>query len=245
MPIEAIVYDMDGVLVDSEVYWDKSRIEFARDRGLVWTDAYQRLAMGRSTVGWAGVMQEKLALDEPIDEIIAEMKARVIAQYEARMPARPGALESVARMKRHYRVGLASGSPTDIIRAVLRITGLDQLFEVMIYGDEVARGKPAPDIYIEALKQLGRRASGQPRHRRFRQWLARLEGGWHVRGGRPQPRLSSAGRRAGAGACPHHHAGRLQCGAHSPDRARREPLASYPARRLPEVIRVTAQKEAM
>lgn len=154
MPIEAIIYDMDGVLVDSEVYWDKSRIEFARDRGAVWTDEFQRLAMGRSTVGWAGVMQDKLALDESIDDIIAEMKARVIAHYEARMPARPGALESVAHMKRRFRVGLASGSPTDIIKAVLRITGLDQIFEVMIYGDEVARGKPAPDIYLEALKQL-------------------------------------------------------------------------------------------
>ncbi len=155
MPIEAIIYDMDGVLVDSEVYWDKSRIEFARDRSKTWTDEFQRLAMGRSTVGWASVMQEKLALDEPIDAIIAEMKARVIAHYEARMPARPGALESVRHMKRHFRVGLASGSPTDIIKAVLSITGLDQIFEVMIYGDEVPRGKPAPDIYLEALKQLG------------------------------------------------------------------------------------------
>ena len=154
MPIEAIIYDMDGVLVDSEVYWDKSRIEFARDRGKVWTDEFQRLAMGRSTVGWARVMQDKLALEETIDEIIAEMKARVIAHYEERMPTRPGALESVARMNEHFRVGLASGSPTDIIKAVLSITGLDQVFEVTIYGDEVPRGKPAPDIYLEALQAL-------------------------------------------------------------------------------------------
>ena len=156
MPIEAVVFDMDGVLVDSEVYWDKARVEFASDRGKVWTDDFQRLAMGRSTVGWARVMQEKLALDESIAEIIAEMKARVIAHYEARMPTRPGALESVAHMKRHFRVGLASGSPTDIIKAVLRITELDQIFEVMIYGDEVPRGKPRPrHIYLEALAQLG------------------------------------------------------------------------------------------
>lgn len=155
MPIEAVIYDMDGVLVDSEVYWDKARVEFAGDRGKAWTDEFQRLAMGRSTVGWATVMQEKLALDESTDAIIAEMKARVIALYEARMPARPGALESVSQMKRHFRVGLASGSPTEIIKAVLSITGLDQVFEVMIYGDEVPRGKPAPDIYLEALKQLG------------------------------------------------------------------------------------------
>ncbi len=155
MPIEAIIFDMDGVLVDSEVYWDKSRVEYARDRDKVWTDVFQRLAMGRSTVGWARVMQEKLTLDESIDDIIAEMKARVIAHYEERMPTRPGALESVRHMKQHFRVGLASGSPTEIIKAVLRITELDQLFEVMIYGDDVPRGKPAPDIYLEALKALG------------------------------------------------------------------------------------------
>lgn len=155
MPIEAVIYDMDGVLVDSEVYWDRSRREFAKDRGKTWSEDFQRLAMGRSTVGWARVMQDKLALDESVDEIIAEMKARVIAHYERRMPARPGALESVAEMQRHFRIGLASGSPTEIIKAVLSITGLDQLFEVMIYGDELPRGKPAPDIYLEALKQLG------------------------------------------------------------------------------------------
>ena len=155
MPIEAVIFDMDGVLVDSEVYWDKSRVEFARDRGKTWTDDYQRLAMGRSTVGWATVMREKLQLDESIDDIIAEMKGRVIAHYERRMPTRPGAIESVHRMKQHFRVGLASGSPTEIIKSVLRITGLDQVFEVMIYGDDIPRGKPAPDIYLEAMAQLG------------------------------------------------------------------------------------------
>ncbi len=155
MPIEAVIFDMDGVLVDSEVYWDKSRIEYARDRGKTWTDEFQRLAMGRSTVGWAGVMQDRLQLDESIDEIIAEMKARVIAHYEERMPTRPGALESVRHMKEYFRVGLASGSPTEIIKAVMRITELDLVFEVMVYGDDIPRGKPAPDIYLEAMSRLG------------------------------------------------------------------------------------------
>lgn len=155
MGIKAVIYDMDGVLVDSEVYWDQARVDFAAERGLRWTDAMQRQAMGRSTVGWAGVMRDRLALDMSLAAIIAEMKARVIAQYERRMPTRPGALESVAAMQAHYRIGLASGSPTEIIKAVLRITGLDQIFEVMVYGDAVGKGKPAPDIYLEALKQLG------------------------------------------------------------------------------------------
>lgn len=155
MPIEAVIFDMDGVLVDSEVYWDQSRVEFARDRGKTWTEAFQRLAMGRSTVEWAAVMQDKLRLNETTDDIISEMKARVIAHYEQRMPTRPGAIESVRHMKAHFRVGLASGSPTEIIKAVLRITGLDQLFEVIIYGDDIALGKPAPDIYLAALARLG------------------------------------------------------------------------------------------
>ena len=154
MPIEAVVFDMDGVLVDSEVYWEQSRVEFARDRGKVWTGALQRLAMGRSTIGWATVMRENLGLSESTDDIIAEMKARVIAQYEECMPTRTGALESVRHMQKHFRVGLASGSPTEIIKAVMQITGLDQVFEVMIYGDRVPRGKPAPDIYLEALQAL-------------------------------------------------------------------------------------------
>lgn len=153
--IKAVIFDMDGVLVDSEVYWAKSRVEYAQDRNKEWTDEHQRLAMGRSTIGWAEVMKDKLNLDESVDDIIVEMKQRVIAHYEERMPTRPGAIESVKHMKEHFRVGLASGSPTEIIKAVLRITGLDQIFEVMIYGDDIPKGKPAPDIYLEAMKQLG------------------------------------------------------------------------------------------
>ncbi|QPC84239.1 HAD family phosphatase [Phototrophicus methaneseepsis] len=155
MPIQAVIFDMDGVLVDSEVYWSQSRVEFAQSRGKQWTDEDQRLAMGRSTVEWAMVMQQRLGLTMPVDAIISEMKERVIAHYASRMPTRPGALEAVHEMAAHYRCGLASGSPTEIIKAVLEITGLDQVFEVVVYGDDVPLGKPAPDIYLEALQQMG------------------------------------------------------------------------------------------
>lgn len=155
MPITTVIFDMDGVLVDSEVYWAQSRVEFAESRGKVWTDDDQRTAMGRSTVGWAQVMQDRLALEMPLDDIITEMKARVIAHYEERMPDRPGALSAVRTMAGQYRVALASGSPTDIIQSVMRITGLDQVFEEIVYGDDIPNGKPAPDIYIEALRRLG------------------------------------------------------------------------------------------
>ncbi|MGB7338285.1 MAG: HAD family phosphatase [Phototrophicaceae bacterium] len=155
MAIEAVIFDMDGVLVDSEVYWGQSRIEFAKDRGKIWTDDFQRQAMGQSTIGWATVMKNSLHLSESIDEIIVEMKQRVIAHYEQKMPTRPGALEAVELASEHFRVGLASGSPTDIIQRVMSLTELDQIFEVIVYGDTVAKGKPAPDIYIEAMRRLG------------------------------------------------------------------------------------------
>lgn len=155
MAIEAVIFDMDGVLVDSEVYWGQSRIEFAKDRGKIWTDDFQRQAMGQSTIGWATVMKNSLHLSESIDEIIVEMKQRVIAHYEQKMPTRPGALEAVQLASEHFRVGLASGSPTDIIQRVMSLTELDQIFEVIVYGDTVAKGKPAPDIYIEAMRRLG------------------------------------------------------------------------------------------
>ena len=154
MPLEVIIFDMDGVLVDSEIYWEQSRVEYAQDRDKVWTDAFQREAMGQSTIGWANVMQNRLHLSETTDQIIAEMKQRVIDHYEQRMPTRPGALEAVQLAARHYRVGLASGSPTEIIQQVMRLTGLDKVFEVIVYGDTVPQGKPAPDIYLEALDRL-------------------------------------------------------------------------------------------
>lgn len=154
MTIKAVIFDMDGVLVDSEIYWGQSRIEFAKDRNKNWTEALQYQAMGQSTIGWATVMKEGLELNESVDDIIAEMKARVIAHYEQRMPSRPGALEAVELAAQHYKVGLASGSPTDIIQRVMQLTGLDQIFETMVYGDTVPDGKPAPDIYLEAMKRL-------------------------------------------------------------------------------------------
>lgn len=154
MSIQAVIFDMDGVLVDSEVYWLKSREEFAQDHGKVWKPEFYQLTMGVSTEEWGQIMRDKLELNMPRNEIIVEIKRRVIAHYEVKLPTRPGALEAVKLAAQHYKVGLASGSPTEIINAVMRLTGLDQVFEVIVYGDDIPNGKPAPDIYLEAMRQL-------------------------------------------------------------------------------------------
>lgn len=159
MPIEAVVFDMDGVLVDSEVYWKLSREAFAHDRGQVWTEDDQRAAMGRNTIEWAHVMKERLRLEMSLEAIIEDIKARVIAHYEQAMPVRPGALEAVKLAASRYRVALASGSPKDIIQRVMQLTELDKIFEFMLYGDDFPNGKPAPDVYLAALDLLGVPAS--------------------------------------------------------------------------------------
>lgn len=155
MPIDAVIFDMDGVLLDSERYWFESRIEFAADRGLAWTMDDQRHAMGRSTIEWAAVMQERLQLDMTLNAIMADVIARVNAKITAQFPALPGALESVRACAAAYPVALASGSPTQVIDQVMQITGLDQVFQHVVYGDDIAHGKPAPDIYFETARRLG------------------------------------------------------------------------------------------
>lgn len=155
MPIEAVIFDMDGILVDSEVYWKAVREDFARDHGRDWTMDDHKRAMGRNTIEWAEQMAERLQVGMSQEEIASDIIGRMIAAYRAHMPYRPGALEAVRTIAARYRVGLASGSPSRLIRHVLRETGLDEVFEVTVFGDDIPNGKPAPDIYLEALRQMG------------------------------------------------------------------------------------------
>jgi len=156
MPIEAVIFDMDGVIVDSEEYWWQSRVEFAEKRGLIWSFEDQKIAMGRSTVEWARVMQQILRLnDMPLDDIMREVIAGVNARLEARLPVLPGAIEAVKASGTAYPVALASGSPTQVIREVMKLTGLDQVFRFVVFGDDMTRGKPDPEIYLKTAALLG------------------------------------------------------------------------------------------
>ena len=155
MPIQAVIFDMDGVLVDSEEYWWQSRVAFAEQLGKVWSFDDQRTAMGRNTVEWARVMQERLQIDMPLDEIIERVRGGVIARLEQRLPVLPGALEAVQKAASAYPVALASGSPKLVIDTVMQLTGLDKVFEHIVYADDMAHGKPAPDVYFETARRLG------------------------------------------------------------------------------------------
>ncbi len=155
MPIRAVVFDMDGVLVDSEPVWTRTRVELAAERGLSWTEDMQRACMGRATVEWAEVMRDRLHLPMSVEEIIEDMRRRMLASYRQRLPVMPGAVEAVRRMAGAFSIALASGSMTVLIHEVLAATGLDRLIPVVVLGDTIPRGKPAPDIYLETARRLG------------------------------------------------------------------------------------------
>jgi HAD superfamily hydrolase (TIGR01509 family) len=152
--IEAVVFDLDGVLVDSEHVWDEVREELARERGGRWHERAQADMMGMSSTEWSRYMHDTIGLAEPPEEINAEVVRRMQERYAAELPLVDGAVEAVRRLASMYRLGLASSSNRPLIDAVLAATNLGELFEVTVSSEEVRRGKPAPDVYLEALRRL-------------------------------------------------------------------------------------------
>ena len=153
--IEAVVFDLDGVLRDSEQLWDKAREQLARERGGRWHDQAQRDMMGMSSLEWSRYMHETIGLPEPPEEISREVVERLTALYRERLPAIPGAKEAVERLAADYKLGLASSSNRELIDLALELLGVAHLFAATVSSEEVARGKPAPDVYLEAARRLG------------------------------------------------------------------------------------------
>ena len=153
--IVGIVFDMDGILVDTEKYWQQARIAFAESIGKPWTVDDQRNLMGSSTLEWAAYMKRQLEIETSLDDIIHEIKGRLLPYYEANLPIMPGAVAAVQLTAQHYPIALASGSAPWAIDAIMRITGLGPYFKVQVSADEVGRGKPAPDVFLEAARRLG------------------------------------------------------------------------------------------
>ena len=153
--IEAVVFDLDGVIVDSEHVWDEVREELARERGGRWHDRAQADMMGMSSPEWSRYMHEVIGLAEPPGEINAEIVRRMLERYAESLPLIDGAVDAVERVARSFRLGLASSSNRSIIDAVLDESGLGQLFEVTVSSEEVERGKPAPDVFLEVARRLG------------------------------------------------------------------------------------------
>jgi HAD superfamily hydrolase (TIGR01509 family) len=153
--IEAVVFDLDGVIVDSEQVWDAAREALARERGGHWHANARRDMMGMSSVEWSRYMHDVIGLKDPPEEISAEVVRRMEATYREELPLVDAAPEAVARLAQQWPLGLASSSNRPVIDLVLRLAELDRFFDVTVSSEEVARGKPSPDVYLEAARRLG------------------------------------------------------------------------------------------
>jgi HAD superfamily hydrolase (TIGR01509 family) len=153
--IDAVVFDLDGVLVDSEEIWDRAREELAKERGGRWHDGAQRDMMGMSSKEWSRYMHDVIGLAEPPEEINREVVRRLTELYGEHLPVITGAREAVERLAARWPLGLASSSNRELIDLVLELLGVRALFAATVSSEEVARGKPAPDVYLEAARRLG------------------------------------------------------------------------------------------
>ena len=153
--IEAVVFDLDGVLIDSEPVWERVRRGLVAERGGHWAPDAQRRLMGMSTPEWARYLSEDLGVGLPPDQVAAEVTARMAASYRERIPFLPGAAEAVRRLAARWPLGLASSAPAVLIETVLKTAGLRDRFQVTMSTEQVPRGKPAPDIYLAVTARLG------------------------------------------------------------------------------------------
>jgi HAD superfamily hydrolase (TIGR01509 family) len=153
-PVEAVVLDLDGVLLESEQVWDAARERLARERGGRWTAGAQADMMGMSSPEWSSYMARELGVPMEPTAINAETVARVAARYRQGLPLIDGAVEAVMALARRWLLGLASSSNRSIIDLVLDRAGLAGCFQVTVSSEEVPHGKPAPDVYLEAAARL-------------------------------------------------------------------------------------------
>ena len=153
--IDAVVFDLDGVLIQTEELWDEVRETLTRDAGGRYGEEEQRAMMGMSSPEWSRYMHEHVGLPEPPDEIAAEVVRQMAERYREQLPLIDGAVEAVERLTARWPLGVASSSNRELIDLVLELSGLDRYFQATVSSEEVERGKPAPDVYLEACRRLG------------------------------------------------------------------------------------------
>ena len=143
------------MLLHSEEVWDAVRETYVRERGGRYDDEVQRAMMGMSSGEWSRYLHDSAGVPDEPEEINAEVVRRMLAAYRERLPLVPGAVEAVRRLAARFPLGLASSSNRALIDTVLELAGIAPYFRATVSSEEVARGKPAPDVYLEAARRLG------------------------------------------------------------------------------------------
>jgi len=153
--VDAVIFDLDGVIVDSEPVWERVRREYVGEHGGAWKADSQRRLMGMSTNEWSTYLSDELHVDRTPKEVASDVVGRMARAYTSRVPLIPGATEAVGRLGRRWRLGLASSSPVSLIKTALDAAGLGDAFEVVLSTEDVLAGKPAPDVYLAVAERLG------------------------------------------------------------------------------------------
>ena len=151
----AVVFDLDGVLIRSEEVWDEVREGYVRERGGRYDDEVQRAMMGMSSPEWSRYLHETAGVPDRAEEINDEVVRRMLAAYESHLPLIDGAVEAVRRLAGTSVLAVASSSNRPLIDAVLEVAHIADCFAATVSSEEVPRGKPAPDVYLEAARRLG------------------------------------------------------------------------------------------
>lgn len=158
--VAAVVFDLDGVLLDSEQVWDEVRRDLAADAGRPWPASATAAMLGMSTAEWAAYLTDVVGVPGSPEQVAAAVIDRVAERYRSTLPLLPGAVEAVRRLAAVWPLGLASSSPRRLIDAVLAAAGLADAFRTTVSTEEVAAGKPDPAVYEEAVRRLG--VGGRP-----------------------------------------------------------------------------------
>ena len=155
MSVEAVVFDLDGVIVDSEQVWDEVREAYVHEAGGTYSADSARDMMGMSSPEWSRYMADALHVPGTPEEINAAIVERMLARYGEAPPLLPGAVEAVRRIGAWVPIAIASSSNRELIEVVLHVSGLEGDFAATVSSEEVPRGKPSPDVYVEAARRLG------------------------------------------------------------------------------------------
>jgi HAD superfamily hydrolase (TIGR01509 family) len=152
--IKAIVFDLDGILVQSEELWDAARRELAQSHGIDWPEDATDAMMGMSSKEWSKYVHDEVGVPDSPEEINRKVLAWVEDRYRKDLQWIEGAREAVKRMAAKYPLGLATSSNREIIDLVMEVGEFSNLIQVTVSSEEVERGKPAPDVYLEVMKRM-------------------------------------------------------------------------------------------
>lgn len=152
--VEAVVFDMDGILFDTEHLWHEIRHNVAHENGGHWDEDDQRAVMGMNSLQWAAYMHDRCEVRLEPEAIFAEVVGRLRVHYRDDPPEYPGAREAVRALADRFKLGVASSSPLELIETAVQAVGLTPFFATLISSDLVARGKPEPDVYLAACAGL-------------------------------------------------------------------------------------------